>query len=70
MYHKYFSFLVAISVICFRLYVISQLPKLKALDDTVVKTEERDLAVKTYERRRSRRNNSKQQTEAHSQTIK
>ena len=54
----------------FRLYVISQLPKLKALDDTAVKAEERELAAKIYERRRSRRDNSQQQTVAHSHTIK
>lgn len=41
-----------------RLYVISQLPKLKVLDDTAIKLEERELAAKTYERRRTRRDNS------------
>ena len=51
-----FHFLCMLSV--FRLYVISQLPKLKALDDTAVKAEERELAAKTYERRRSRRDNN------------
>lgn len=48
-------------VFYFRLYVISQLPKLKVLDDTTIKAEERELAAKTYERRRARRDNSSQQ---------
>ena len=53
-----------------RLYVISQLPKLKVLDDTAVKAEERELAAKTYGRRRSRRDDSSQLTGANSHTIK
>ena len=36
-----------------RHYVISQLPHLEYLDDTAVSTEEREKALKIYDRRRS-----------------